>query len=384
MNERRIFFMFFLFALSLLLYFINNLPKQVAPQFITKPTRSLTTNTPAYFKSQTIPEPASLLMSHSATFTVLSNGELLAFWFAGSKEGRTDVKIWSSRYDGHRWSTAKSIVSPNRLSKGLAQYVKKIGNPSVYRDANEVLHLFVVSVGAVGGWAVSNLNHLYSYDHGNTWSNPKRLILSPFFNISTLDRTRGIALEGGGFYLPVYYEFIHTYPELLWFDNKGDFIRQIRMTSETSLIQPAVVASSPLLGQSFLRNHSNPDKILYMQSTNDAGLTWSKPIATNLHNHDASIAAIKLSTRQLLMVRNLGQDRHTLVLSISTDGLTWSNTITLEKTTSASIGYPAIEEHDGIIDILYSWEYKKIKHVRFNLSWLEKNYRKNKWPKVHI
>ena len=372
MKNQRPFLIIFIFSLVLILYYIDHQPKATAPQFLIHPQSPLTKNIPPYFKSQFIPQPSFLLMSHSATFNVLANGDLLALWFSGSKEGRADVNIWSSRYKHNQWSMAQSVVSPKLLSKGLNQYIKKVGNPSVYRDAHGIFHLFVVSVGPLGGWAISNLNHLYSYDNGKTWSNPKRLVLTPFFNISTLARITAIPLADGGFYLPVYYEFGHTYPELLWFDKKGDLIRQIRMTHDFALIQPTIIARTPSKAQAFLRNHSTPGNILYTQSTNDAGLHWTKPTPTNLYNYDMSIAVIKLSTGPLLMVRNPQNDKHDLVLSTSTDGITWSHAISLEKTIKGSLSYPTIEEHDGIIDILYSWDFKKIKHVRFNLAWLEK------------
>jgi predicted neuraminidase len=325
----------------------------------------------AIFESYIIPEPDFLIASHSASFEVLDNGNLIAFWFAGSHEGKPDVKIWSSQFTHNHWSDAKIIVSPQMLSEDLSQYVHKVGNPVVYKSANGVLHLFVVSVGAIGGWSGSNIIHLQSKDSGLTWNQIQKLILTPILNISTLTRTRAIGLEGGGFYLPVYHEMIYTYPELLRFDSNGNFIQTIRMTSKRDMLQPAIVPTNMVSAYSFLRNKGSHDTVLYMQYGRKGGLSWSKPKATNISNRDSSIAVVLLDNNKLLMARN-PLDRGQLVLSISDDGLNWHDVVSLESMPNMEYSYPFIQTHDGIIDILYTYDRKKIKHVRFNLQWLDK------------
>lgn len=342
------------------------------------------------FESYIIPQPSFLLAAHSATFEVLNNGDLLAFWFAGSHEGKPDVKIWSSRFIHNHWSAAKSVVSPHVLSGQLAQYVRKVGNPVVYKAANGILHLFVVSVGAIGGWSGSNIEHLQSIDNGITWQNAQKLILTPLLNISTLVRTRAIALTDGGFYLPVYHEMIYKYPELLRFDANGRFIQKIRVTSKSDLLQPSVVPVTINTAYAFLRNNGNHDTNLYMQYTKDGGLSWSKPQSTNMTNQDSSIVAVWLPDEQLesqtghaipvdgqgmgngkfLMVHN-PLDRGRLVLSVSYDGINFKDIKVLENKPGMEYSYPSIQVHDGLIDILYTDEREKIKHVRFNKAWLD-------------
>ncbi|MCC2625550.1 MAG: hypothetical protein K0R14_1423 [Burkholderiales bacterium] len=323
------------------------------------------------FESYIIPQPYFLKSSHSSAFTVLNNGDLLAFWFAGSHEGKPDVKIWSSRFTQNHWTEAKVVVSPQMLSDGLAQHVHKVGNPVVYSAANGVLHLFVVSVGAIGGWSASNIDHLQSTDEGINWKNVKKLSLSPLLNISTLVRTKVIPLEDGGFYLPVYHEMIYTYPELLRFDDKGNFIGKVRMTSKQGLLQPALVTLTPDIAYSFTRNKGYADTILYMQLSHNAGVSWSEPRATNLHNRDSSVAAALVGKERVLMVRN-PSDRGLLVLSASDDGLHFKDIAVLENKLGKEYSYPSIQVHDGLIDILYTDEREKIKHIRFNEAWLDK------------
>jgi predicted neuraminidase len=318
------------------------------------------------FTSELIPNQQP--SAHAATLEVLPNGNLIALWFAGSREGQPDVKIWQSVFDGKQWETPHFVVSPKIIEQDTKRYTKKVGNPVIYRAPNGTLHLFVVSVG-VGGWSGSSLNHFMSNDNGNTWCTGERLILSPLFNISTLVRTNAITLTDGGFYLPVYHELIHTYPEVLRFDKNGRFISQIRLNFNNNLLQPAILPISDKVAYAYMRNKAKQDDILYYQSTNDAGITWSTPKPTNLINQDSSLAVAMLDKNKYLMVHNIAR-RDKLSLAISADGVSWTDIYLLDNTQDAEFSYPSIQVHDGVIDILYTWQRKHIKHVRFNQAWL--------------
>lgn len=103
-----------------------------------------------FFQSSLIPQPDYLLAVHSASLEVLPDGSLIAVWFAGSHEGRPDVKIFQSYFKDGRWTLARAILSRDELSKDTHFFVKKLGNPVIYRALDNKLHLFVVSV-SVGG-----------------------------------------------------------------------------------------------------------------------------------------------------------------------------------------------------------------------------------------
>lgn len=349
------------------------------PRFLIYPTSNQDHVTKPFFVTELIPQPANLLSAHSATLTRLPNGDMLALWFAGTHEGRPDVKIWQSIYAKNHWQMATIAVSPQALRAELGAYVYKLGNPVVYTASNGQLHLFVVSV-TIGGWAGSRLNHFISNDNGKTWKFSKLLILSPLLNFSTLVRTSPIPLTNGGFYLPVYSEFAMTYPEILEFDQKGNFICQIRMnTSRANLLQPSLVPLSAKTAKAFLRNKAIKNDILYMQDTSDGGISWGPITSTNLTNHDSSLVVTKLNNNLLLMVHNIykkhdsldsSDDRSHLALAVSRDGVNWRDIYDLENDVKGEFSYPAIYVKDSIVDILYTWKRKQIKHVRFNQAWL--------------
>lgn len=347
--------------------------KPLAPSFILTPGLAQDApNTQPIFESAIIPQPKFLLSAHSATIERLSNGDLIALWFAGSHEGKPDVKIWQSTYANGDWSMAHVAVSPAMLAQAEKLYIRKVGNPVVYARPGGVLDLFVVSV-SVGGWSGSGINHLVSYNNGESWRVLGRIKLSPFFNISTLVRTTAVGLSDGGFYLPVYYEVAYTYPELLRFDKNGNFIETIRVNTNKHLLQPSLLTVSNKIGYIYLRHGggSNEDK-LFMQTTHDAGASWGKLIPTNLTNNDSSLVVARLTPKLFLMVHNVGKDRSKLVLSISSDGITWNNMFYLEYNEGYAheFSYPAIVVTGDTVDIVYTWERKFIKHVRFNQAWL--------------
>lgn len=346
--------------------------KPLLPSFVVTPDLAQDTpSTQPIFESAIIPQPKFLLSAHSATIEHLSNGNLIALWFAGSHEAKPDVKIWQSTYTNGSWGAAHVAVSPAILSQAEKLYIRIVGNPVVYARSNGVLDLFVVSV-SVGGWSGSGINHLVSYNNGASWSVLGRIKLSPFFNISTLVRTTAVGLSDGGFYLPVYYEISYTYPELLRFDKNGKFIETIRVSSKKHLLQPSLIPLSDKLGYIYFRHGGSNEHKLFMQTTHDAGVSWGELTPTNLTNHDSSLAVVRLSPKLFLMVHNIGQDRSKLALSVSHDGVTWSNMFYLEYNEGYAheFSYPAIAVNGGMVDIVYTWERKYIKHVRFNQAWL--------------
>ncbi len=324
----------------------------------------------AFFESQIVPQPKYLPAAHSSSFTVMGNGDLLAFWFAGTKEGNPDVKIWHSRYHNGKWDMASSLVDPHMIAKANHRYVIKVGNPVIYRAKNGTLHLFVVSV-SIGGWSGSTLNHLKSTDNGLTWSEPARIIISPFFNISTLVRTSAVTLKDGGFYLPVYHELMRKYPELLRFNADGEFVEQIRITNKNYMLQPSIVPLNENEAWAYFRNSSLKDetRIMYASFTSDGGKHWTKPAATNLTNPDSSLVAENLGDGRLIMVYNQDSRGH-LILGISRDGIHWQPIYALENHEGDEFSYPSIQVDDDFIDIMYTNNRKNIKHVRFNRAWL--------------
>jgi len=54
----------------------------------------------AILKAELIDAQAPYPQAHASTIVQLSDGSLMAAWFAGSGEGNADVRIWTSRNGG--------------------------------------------------------------------------------------------------------------------------------------------------------------------------------------------------------------------------------------------------------------------------------------------
>ena len=359
-----------LFPLIAVSYFILQRPKPPLPQLaiLEKDMGSDVLVKEPFFTSMVIPQLDFLKTAHSATLEVLPSGNLIALWFAGTTEGHPDVQIWQSKFDGAQWSMAQAVISPKIITQATSSFIKCVGNPVIYLSKDRTLHLFVVSV-SLGGWSGSRLNHFISTDEGDSWNSGKQLILSPLLNISTLARTRAISLEDGGFYLPAYREIIRTSPVLIRFDKNGQFTEQIFPKSAGFLLQPAILTLGRDHAYMYLRNKNTKDNVLYFQESLDGGMTWQAALPTNLINQDTSLAVHMVDENQFLMVYN-PRERNSLAIALSNDGIHWEQKYVLESSSKGLFSYPAIQAHGDVIDLLYTWESKGIKHVRFNLAWL--------------
>lgn len=356
----------------------------------------------------------------------------MAVWFAGSREGAPDVDIRASRFDpvGQEWTPEFTLVSREATETVLQRYIRKLGNPVIALAPNNRLWLFYVSV-SVGGWGGSAINAMHSDDGGVSWSPPKRLVTSPFFNISTLVRNSPIFHRDGSIGLPVYHEFLGKFAEYLHLSPDGEVLDKFRISEGRHSLQPAIV---PLSGESalaLLRNAGQePGKVL-ASFTEDRGQTWSEPVQVEPWNPNSSLAAIGAQDAEkdiLVAMNNLRDGRHRLSL-YETDATlkNWRLRKILDESPDPngrpvppeqyrtkvaegflSVGgrkngdrlgaflqyldqqaldkrvcregkgcefeyeYPNfIRSADGLFHVVYSWNNSFIKHVAFNEAWLE-------------
>jgi predicted neuraminidase len=364
------------------------------------------------------------IATHAASLVELSDGRIRAFWFAGSREGAEDVEIRSAVFDPAKdsWSPEHSIANREDTQRSLLRYVKKLGNPVAQRATDGKLWLFYVTV-SLGGWAGSSITAITSNDDGATWSPARRLITSPFINISTLVKGTPFLYSDGTMGLPVYHEFIGKFGEILRISNTGEIIAKQRLSSGKTTLQPVMLIKNPQQALVLMRRSGNSPKRLIATTTNDAGQHWSLPAKTALANPDAAISGVVLPDGKILIVLNdIEEDRDALSLVVSADGgATWKTVYQLEdqrgqptepvrylqaagelaKATEASItdatgyaksaqrnkceaqacgfefSYPyLIQAHNGDFHLVYTWNRSFIKHVRFTSVWLNQRMEK--------
>jgi predicted neuraminidase len=323
--------------------------------------------------------PQHVAAVHSSSICALPSGDLLAVWYGGTREGAADVALFTSRLApaARDWTPPVMVVDRALAASELARSVRKIGNAVVFPDGRGLVWMVYVSV-SLGGWSGSSLNVKTSRDDGRTWSESRRLTLAPFLNLSTLVRNKPILAADGRIGLPVYHELAFKFPQMLWLtpgpEGEVKEYRIRNLPAKNGLIQPALVALGADRVLMVLRDRSR-QRLMRTAYSADNGWTWSAPAATTLPNPDSALDALRLRDGRILLVYNhAASGRENLQLAISADeGRTWRPGPLIEAAARKEYSYPAmVEAADGRIHLTYTWERQRIKHVEFNLPWIDR------------
>lgn len=251
---------------------------------------------------------------HAASMVELTNGDLRAVWFSGSREGAADVTLQTAVMDvaTGRWGIESTVIDRTQLQRGLQRYVKKLGNPVIGRAGDGSLWLWMVNV-SLGGWAGSSVSWVRSIDEGLTWSRPQRLVTSPFLNISTLPKGAPAQMGGRHMVLPVYHEFFTKFAELLRLDTDGKVVDKIRIPGSQTSLQPVVMVSNTNTAQAYMR--SGTALAVMTSTTNDGGKTWSASRPTEWPNPDSAVGGVAMRSGTQWLALNPGhRNREQLAL----------------------------------------------------------------------
>ncbi len=332
-----------------------------------------------YFEEDFVNEARPGSICHVSSVCPAGEGKVACTWYSGSGESRPDVVIYLSVFDEatSRWSAPRVIVDRDSCSKELGRYVRKVGNSLIYRDSVGRLWLFYSSV-IFGGWSGSSLNYKISSDNGKTWSRSKKLVLSPFFNLTENVKNKGVNLDDKTFIIPAYHEFARRYSELLSFETADGCVKyQARkMTRRDDAIQPSLLRDGGGGIVAYFRNMSSGvQKHILTARSSDEGRTWSDLEETALPNPNSGLDMIRLPDGAYLGVINdsyQGRDNLTLVLSRD-GGKSWRPIKVLEAEPGKEYSYPSINRSSsGLYHVTYTYERKRIKHVAFNDAWIKK------------
>lgn len=291
---------------------------------------------------------ASSLVAIPQTHPLHAQKALSAFWFAGTRESGADVQIASSTYDRVRqaWDAPQWVVNRHTVGKDLGIQIRRIGNPVAWADAKGRLHLFVVATG-LGGWAASRVVHL-------TEQAPMQFkvvrtlpltALVPAFNTSTLVRTVPLPLLDGGAVLPLYFEIGIKYGVAVRLNADGEMQSITRLTQRRDVLQPTLVAHSPTHWSAFMRDYSPTERVAHAE-TWDAGAHWQDVGNLSLSNPGASVAALRLSSGDLMLAHNpAGRGREVLLLSTSANQpVAWTTRTLIDGVKADEYSYPTLIE----------------------------------------
>ncbi len=324
--------------------------------------------------TSTLAMPAGMPAAHASALATLRGDEMLAFWWAGERESGADVRVYASRWSKGAWQAAYSVVDRESLSQALGFGVRRIGNPTAWTAADGRVHLFVVATG-LGGWAASRIVHLVSDDAARHFAVRRVLPLSPLFNTSALVRTTPIGLARGGWWLPAYFELGNKYPLLMSFDESGEPRWLSRIGASTSALQPALVAVSQQEVRAWMRDNGDQRRIQQAISR-DGGVSWSDLPASELTNHDSSVAALGLRGGGFVLLHNDAvtrgnASRQWLRLSVSNDAKTWLPGLDVKRSSDYDdeFSYPSVQQLGQELHVTYSVHRRGISHHVYRIAY---------------
>lgn len=333
--------------------------------------------------------PGTQRNNHASTLVELRNGDVLAAWFAGTREGAPDVAIYGARLHKGVWEAPVELARDAHFA---------CWNPVLFHSADGRLWLYY-KVGprpsAWVGW------RKWSDDDGRTWSAAEQLpdgILGPIKDKPLVlgDGTivSGSSVENGKWTAWVERSvdqgktWTHfgpiTVPDALDVPDAGEIAAsketapaaingvhtKIYPPAKTTvgIIQPTIVWLGGHHLRLYARGHTRAMRIAVADSMDD-GKTWTQAWFIPLPNPNSGIDSVRLKDgRFVLIFNNSYNERTPLNLAVSEDGEHFRVCKTLEDG-PGQYSYPAIiQARNGDLMMTYTWRRETIKFVRMPLS----------------
>ncbi|WP_206061835.1 sialidase family protein [Nonomuraea basaltis] len=269
---------------------------------------------------------APAVQNHAANIMSLRDGALGCVWFGGTQEGVSDISIWFSRLQkgADTWST------PTRLSDDPTRSEQ---NPVLFLTPAGELWLLYTAQHA-GNQDTAEVRCRISQDDGHTWG-PVHTLLPATSRGGVFVRQPVLVLPSGRWLLPVFN--CVTTPGKRWVgdrdtsslmvsDDEGRTWREQPVPDSVGCVHmnAHLLADGTLLA---LFRSRWADSI-YASRSEDEGMTWSVPAATELPNNNSSIQYVTLRDGRLALVFNASsaadatERRASLYDEIDDDGLT--------------------------------------------------------------
>jgi predicted neuraminidase len=330
--------------------------------------------------------------NHASTVVELKDGDVLAAWFGGTREGAPDVAIYGSRLHQGRWSVPVELAREAPVA---------CWNPVLFHTKNGRLWLYYKFGKSPSTWLGARK---WSDDEGRTWSPMEPLpdgVLGPI-RAKPLVLADGTIVSGSSVENGKWTVWIErspdggkswtrfgpiAVPEALDIPDAGAIAARAETGPKVSvadegthtmlyppgdkmvgIIQPSIV---PLGGQHlrlYARSKSRAAHIAVADSI-DNGKTWTQAHFIALPNPSSGIDAVRLRDGRIVLIFNNAYNKRTpLNLAVSRDGEHFEVFKTLEDG-PGQYSYPAlIQAANGDLLMTYSWRRQTIKFVRLPLK----------------
>lgn len=329
--------------------------------------------------------------NHASTLVELKHGDIMAAWFAGSKEGAPDVAIYGARLHKGTWSAPVELARANKVA---------CWNPVLFHTRDGRLWLYYKYGTKPSTWMGARK---WSDDEGRTWSAEEELppgILGPIKD-KPLVLANGVIVSGSSVENGKWTAWIErssdngktwskfgpiTIPESA--DMPDEAAQAAAHAVQTSadytngsvhtklyppakatvgIIQPTVVSLGRHHLRFYARSHTRSARIAVADSMDD-GKTWTQARFIDLPNPNSGIDAVRLRDGRIVLIFNNSYNKRTpLNLAVSGDGEHFRVFKTLEDG-PGQFSYPAIvQASNGDLLMTYTWRRETIKFVRLPL-----------------
>lgn len=300
-------------------------------------------------------DKAPFASCHASTIAETEQGRFVAAWFGGKAEGAADVKIWSSRLDGPKWSPPEVAAE----EPGFPCW-----NPVLFRGRSGTIMLFYKAGRDPMSWSGYVRR---SADGGKTWDRAEQLpagLLGPIKN-------KPIRPRDGTLLAPTSVESHRAW--CCWVERSTDEGKTWRRHGPVAIpdhpygiIQPTLFERKD--GSVLALCRSRGLGVIVRAESNDAGQTWTAAERTDLPNPGSGIDGVRADDGRFYLAYNHSKrERTPLNLGRSTDeGKTWKTVATLEDQ-PGEFSYPAIiQASDGRLHVTYTYNRRHIKHLTFD------------------
>jgi predicted neuraminidase len=325
-----------------------------------------------------LPIPPGAPSAHAAALAAWSPSagaapQLLAVWWAGSRESGPDVRVFLSRLGPQGWTAPRAIVDRESLGLALGAGVRRIGNPVLHAAPDGRLHLFVVATG-LGGWAAGRVAHLVASGPDAPFVPQRLLPLTPLANTSVLVRAQPVPLVDGGWWLPAYFEIGRKVPMALRFAADGTLTGIERIGRSATSLQPTLIPLRDGRLLALMRDHGPERRIQVAEREAGPAGRWRDLASLPLGNVDTAVAAVSLGGAGLVMAHNDtsppgSTPRSVLRLQHSVDGLAWQpGPVVQQGEPGAEFSYPNLLVLGTQLHVVYTHRREGIGHVVFDLE----------------
>ncbi|PRA04415.1 glycosyl hydrolase [Arthrobacter sp. MYb229] len=378
--------------------------------------------------------PAPTVQSHAANLMTLGNGRLGCVWFGGTQEGVADISIYFSYLDKTASGAWESQWSePRKLSNDATRSEQ---NPILFVHVEELWLLYTAQ--HAGNQDTSEVRRRISCDNGETWSEPETLFAATAHG-GVFVRQPPVVV-GERILVPIFR--CATVPGQKWVGDEDDSALMVSSDGGKTWVEQLIEGSLGCVhmniaaladGSLMALYRSRWADAIYFSKSEDQGVSWTAPVATELPNNNSSIQFTAMHDGRLALIYNhsranaeterrlslydeiddegldeqvdgpvafepepaegegvtkpkafWGTPRAPLTVAISEDGgQSWTVRRDLEvgdgyclsnnsrEGLNREFSYPSIHQsQDGLLHLAYTYFRQAIKYVRVDPSWI--------------